>query len=54
MLEILTKNIDKNLKEIVKTDDDVSQVELEESEKINLYEILEKDRDNVLNNYLLG
>lgn len=52
MLEIWTKNIDKNLKEVVKTEDDIGQVELEEGEKINLYEILEKDRANVLINYL--
>ncbi|CAD8044814.1 unnamed protein product [Paramecium primaurelia] len=55
MLEILKNTINDqfDLKDQKKRDDDVP-VELEAEEKINLYEILERDKTQVLSSYLKG
>ncbi|CAK75254.1 unnamed protein product (macronuclear) [Paramecium tetraurelia] len=55
MLELWTNTINDQfvLKEQKKRDDDVP-IELEDDEKINLYEILERDKTQVLSSYLKG
>ena len=54
LLDIWTKaiNTQNAFKDIDKFLEDDVPVELEEGEKINLYEILERDTSNILNMYL--
>ena len=55
MLEIWTNTINNqnSFKDHTKRNDDIP-IELESDEKISLYEILERDKTNVLSSYLKG
>ncbi len=56
LLEIWTHTINNEnaFKDIIKSEADDIPIELTDAEKINLYEILERDKANVLNSYLEG
>jgi hypothetical protein len=54
LLEIWTHTINNEnaFKDIIKSESDDIPIELTDAEKINLYEILERDKASVLNSYL--
>lgn len=54
LIELWSKTVNNEnaFKDVKKTKEDDIPIELEDSEKINLYEILERDKANVLSSYL--